>query len=156
MRNNGQGFMNDDHAQDAFSQVLPTPPSCIPLLPSDSLNRARMAIVKDKTQFFGSNCSWSHVFQTDLGNADGYTKNAGHMLIKVDDYAQQGFHHLEIFCDAMSIALSYTIYGMLTALPFDRGKMVSSLLTANFTKVFSSKPCAPSTSIKSIGRRLLL
>jgi len=81
-----------------------------------------MTIVRDKTQTLGSNCSWSHVFQTDLGKVDGY--NAGHMLIKVDDYAQ-GFHLLEILCAAMSIALSYTVYDMLTPLPFDRGKMLS-------------------------------
>ena len=48
------------------------------------------------------------------------------MLIKVDDYAQD-FHLLEIFGAAMSIALPFTVYGMLTPLPFDRGKMVSNL-----------------------------
>ncbi len=163
MRDNGQGFMSDDYAPDVYLQVLSDPPSYISLMLSDPPNEIMMAILKDETQAHGSKYTCSHVFQTDLGKVDGYTKNAGPMLIKVDDYAQ-GFHLLEIFCAAMSITLSYMVYGMLTPLPFDRGKMVSSL--PPHCPHAASLPISPrpfqaslvpvTTSIESIGRRLLL
>jgi len=135
-RDNGHGFMSDNHAQDIHPPDLPAPPSPTLLLPSSFPNKIRIAVVGDKSQALGSNCSWSHVFQTNLGKVDGYTKNAGLMLIKVDDYTQ-GFHLLEIFCAAMSIAMSSTVYRMLTPLPFGRGKMVSNL----------SPPCSHAASL---------
>jgi len=106
-------------AQDVYVQVPPDPPHTPPL-PSDS-----MAIVRDKTKTLGSNCTWSQVLQINLVKVDGYTKVANNAPIKVDSHAQ-AFHLLKIFCVTMSIALSFAVYGMLTPLPFDRGKMVSS------------------------------
>jgi len=54
LSDNGQDFLGDDYAEDAFPKVLPAPLSCIPLVPSDSPNKTRMAVVRDKTHILGS------------------------------------------------------------------------------------------------------
>jgi len=64
--------------------------------------------VKDEAQAHGTKFTWPHV------------------LVKADSHAQ-GIHLLEISCAPKLITLSFAVYGMLTPLPFDRGKMVSSL-----------------------------
>ena len=80
-----------------------------------------MAIVRDKAKALGSNCTWSQVFQINLVKVDAYTKVANYTPIKVDGHAQE-FHIFKTFCATNSLALSYIVYGMLTPLPFDRGK----------------------------------
>jgi len=105
-----------------------------------------MAIVKDETQAHGTKYTWPHV------------------PVKVDGHTQ-GIHLLKISCAPKLVTLSFAVYGMLTPLPFDRGKMVSSL-SLHCPHIASlpispwpssSEPCAPvPTSIKSTGRRLLL
>ncbi len=96
------------YAQDVNPQVLPDPPSNVSLLSSDSISESTMAVLRDETQACGIKYTWPHV------------------LAKVGSYTQD-FHCLKIFYAAKSIALSYVVYGMLTPLPFDRGKMSSSL-----------------------------
>jgi len=49
------------------------------------------------------------------------------VLIKADGYEQGNHMSLMIPCATKFIALSFTVYGMLALLPFDRGKMVSNL-----------------------------
>jgi len=49
-----------------------------------------------------------------------------YMPMKINGYAQ-GFQLLEIFCVTKSIGLLFTVFRMLTPLPFDKGKMVSCL-----------------------------
>ncbi len=49
------------------------------------------------------------------------------VLIKADDYEQGTHISLMIPCITKLITLSFTVYGMLTPFPFDRGKMFSSL-----------------------------
>jgi len=131
-RDNGQGFIFDDHAQDVHLQVLPAPPSSIFLLPDDPPNEIMMAVVKDETQAHGSKYTWHQVLLIDLVKVDGNV---------------QSFHLTKIPCATKSIALSFTVYGMLTPLPFDRGKMVSGL----------SLPCYHAGSfaypIKAISRK---
>jgi len=95
------------YAQDVYPQVFPDSPFYVSLLPSDSINESMMAVVKDETQTHGTKYTWTHV------------------LVKVGGYTQ-GFQLTKIPCATKSIALSFTVYGMLTPLPFDRGKMVSS------------------------------
>ncbi len=99
------------YAQDVYPQVLPDPPSYISLLPSDSLNGSMMAVVKDE-KAHGTKYTWPHVLHIDLFKVNG---NA------------QGIHLLKISCAPKFITLSFAVYGMLTPLPFDRGKMVSNL-----------------------------
>jgi len=78
-----------------------------------------MAVVKDETQTHGTKYhTWTHI------------------LVKVGGYTQ-GFHLMKIPCATKSSALSFGVYGMLTPLPFDRGKMVSNL----------SLPCSHSASL---------
>jgi len=164
LSDNGQGVLSDDYAQDVFPQVLPAPPSCIPLLPSDFPNKIRMAVTRNKTiQALGSKCFPSQVSQIDLATVDGYTKVADYVPTKVDGQAQD-FHCLKIFYATKSIALSYFVDGMLTPFPFDRGKMSSSLSSpchhagsfANPIKSLLSKLGAfIPTHIKSIGMLLV-
>jgi len=111
------------YAQDVHPQALPDPPASIPLLPDDPSNEIMMAVVKDEIQAHGT--TWHQVLQIDLVKVDGYTKVADYVPTKVDDYRQDP-HPLKIPCATMSTALPFTVYGMLTPLPFDRGKMVSS------------------------------
>lgn len=77
----------------------------------------------------------------DKAHADGskYTQPllSQNAIVKVDSYTQ-GIHLLTIFCAPKPIAFSFTIYRMLTPLPVDRGKEVSSL--------FPSCPACPSTA----------
>jgi len=95
------------YAQNVYSQVLPDPPSYVSLLLSDSIHGSMMAVAKDETQAHGTKYTWPHI------------------LIKANGYAQD-IHLLKISCAPKPITLLFAVYGMLTPLPFDRGKMVSS------------------------------
>jgi len=130
------------YAQDVNPQVLPDPPSYVSLLPSDSISESTMAVLKDETQACGIKYIWPHV------------------LAKVGSYTQD-FHHLKIFYAAKSIALLYIVYGILTPLPFDRGKMNYSLSPPCHHAGSFAHPIKPllsklgafiPTHIKSIGR----
>jgi len=68
-----------------------------------------MAIVKDETQApHGTKYTWPYV------------------LVKVVGYAQS-LHLTTNPCATKTTALSFGVCDMMTSLPFDRGKMVSSL-----------------------------
>jgi len=87
----------------------------------------------------------------DLFNIDGYILGMtdSYMPMKINGYAQ-GIQLLEIFCVTKSIASLFAVFGMLTPVPFDRGKMVSCQsmfpscrLITDSIKALSSRPCAP-------------
>jgi len=87
-----------------------------------------VAAARDAIQAHGPKYTQFPVFQTDLSKVDGYTLGMidGYMPMKINCYAQ-GFQLFKIFCVTKSIALLLTVFGMLTPLPFDRGKVVSCL-----------------------------